>query len=250
MNLFIKQSYTVNNLKWPIIECRFEKNSESVIHAWNQAQQKSLFTMNSSQSGQQRSQVLKLNRQFMGILGEIGCQKYLEKVLSRNNLLVEWNVIRYDDLRTDEFKSPENEFDIKIQNKTNNEKFVLIESRSSITYDRSLQNGLNQYDIIGPYISDNKPKEGRNDIYLRPLFEWTNFENGKYDGSLFKNYTDSGQIKLYIVAGCTFEEIMGKKRIEKTMGQGKTIYNVLPIRSSTNPIQFQKVITNTLNNIE
>jgi hypothetical protein len=250
MNLFIKHSYTVNNVKWPIIECRFEQNSESIIHAWNQAQQKSIFTMNSSQSGHQRSQELKLNKQFMGILGEIGCQKYLEKVLFNNNLLDEWNVVRYDDVRTDKFRSPVNEFDLKIQNKNNNEKFVLIESRSSITYDRSLQEGLSQYDIIGPYSSDNKFKEGRNDLYLRPLFEWTNFEFGNYDGRLFKNYTDSGLIKLYIVAGCTFSDIMGNKGIVKSMGQGNTIYNALPIKLSTNPIQFQNAIKMTLDKIK
>lgn len=250
MKLFIKESYTVNNEKWPIVECCFDQNSQLVIHAWHQAQQKSLFTMNSSQSGHQRTQELKLNMQFMGILGEIGCQKYLEKLLFNDNLLDEWAVVRYDDIRTDQFKNPQNEFDIKIQNKNNCEKFILIESRSSITYDRSLQEGLNQYDIIGPYSSTNKPKEGRNDIYLRPLFEWTNFNIGNYDGRLFKNYTDSGLIKLYIVAGCTFDDIMGSKGIKKSMGQGNTIYNTLPIKSSTNPIQLQNIIKMTLNRID
>ncbi len=249
MQLFVKQSYKVNNAKWPIIECRFERNSKSLIRVWNQAQQKSLFTMNSSQSGQKRSQELKLNRQFMGMLGEIGSQKYLEKTLLNNNLLDEWSVIRYDDVRTDEFRSPENEFDIKIINTNNPEKFILIESRSSITYNRSLEQGLNQYDIIGPYSSNNKFNEGRNHIYLRPLFEWTNFKSDIYDSRFFKNYFDSGQIKLYIVAGCTFEEMMGEKGIKKTMGQGNTIYNTLPIRYSTNPVKFKDVIKMSLKTI-
>ncbi len=247
MTLFVKQSYSVSGVNWPIIECCFKKDLNTLIRAWAQAQQKSLFTMNPSQSGRQRNKLLKLNKQFMGILGEIGCKKYLERVLLKNNLSEEWGVLRYDDIRTDGFKSPKNEFDIKIQNKKNAEEFVLVESRSSITHNRSLQDGLNQFDIIGPYSSDNKPVDKRNDIYIRPLFEWVGFESNKYDDCLFKHYAGSGQIKLYIVAGCVFDEVVGNASVKKSMGQGSTIYSVLPIKSSTNPIQFQKVIIDKLN---
>ena len=67
-------------------------------------------------------------------------------------------------MRTDNFEHPKNEYDIKIQNNSNN-RIVKIESRSSLTYKRTLIQAINDLDIIGPYISSAKPKETYVDYY-------------------------------------------------------------------------------------
>ena len=53
----------------------------------------------------------------MGCLAEIYVQEYLNNFLNINGLKGVWSVVRYDDVRTDGFKSPANEFDIKLQKK-------------------------------------------------------------------------------------------------------------------------------------
>ncbi len=148
-------------------------DSEDYSAAVSQARQKSQHTMAASQNGMTRPQITKYNMQLMGIIAEIACKEYLEKIIRDIKSTNSWKVLRYDEIRTDEFKSPENEYDLKIQQVAEPEEEIYVESRSSITYDRSFQEGLEKYDIIGPYTSIAKSSEDDNDIYLlnNPLLE-------------------------------------------------------------------------------
>src|SRR5690554_6708423 len=195
--------------------------------AIDQAKKKSQFTMDAGQDGVDRDAILKYNRQLMGIIAEIACKKYLERVLEKNEVL-DWEVIRYDDVRTDGFRSPNNEYDIKI---SNGEVEYFIESRSSITHDREFYIGLKQFDIIGPYTSVAKSNEDYNDIYLRPLYQYIDFKNIQYDAINFEEYLKIGKVKLYLVAGCLKEDMINSE-VEKSMNQGKTNYKVVPIKEA------------------
>src|SRR5437868_5486502 len=82
--------------------------------------------------------------------------------------------------------------------------------RSSITRNRSLFDGLKSFDIIGPYASAVKAGEGYADIYVRPLYEYTDFEKNIYSDLAFSQLMQNGLINLYIVGGCLKEDMKSK----------------------------------------
>jgi hypothetical protein len=244
IKFFIRQ-YKLKEQPWSVIRAEIDFASEQYTIAVEQATKKSQCTMEASQSGAKRDQVVKYNMQLMGIVAEIACKSYLEKIVQDNKLSDLWKVVRYDDVRTDNFKSPENEYDLKLNQVQESEEGFYVESRSSITYDRSFQEGLENYDIIGPYTSIAKVGEDTNDIYLRPLYEYVNFKNKDYTKEHFEALLKDRKIILYLVAGCTKQELE-KMGIVKSMGQGASKYKVLPIIKSLDIIDFQTTISNLL----
>ena len=246
ISFFIKK-YDIKSNLWQVLRAEIDFNCEEFKRAQEQAVNKSQHTMIYSQSGSERNEVVKYNMQLMGIIAEMACKEYLELVLKRRNLSNNWEVNRYDDVRIDNFMSAENEYDLKIQ--TLNEPHIeySVESRSSITYNRSLIDGLIAYDIIGPYNSDVKVGEAANSIYLRPLYSYSNFKKGDYKKENFETLLVNGSIILFLVAGCTHDELLNKGII-KSMGQGNTRYKVLPIIQSTDIISFQNTIEKILQN--
>jgi hypothetical protein len=245
INFFIRK-YKLKDQTWSVIRAEIDFASEHYAIAVEQATKKSQFTMGASQNGNKRDPVVKYNMQLMGTIAEIACKVYLEKIVKDNNLTDLWKVVRYDDVRTDDFKSPENEYDLKLYHEQESEGGLYIESRSSITYDRSFQKGLEKYDIIGPYTSIAKTGEKANDIYLRPLYEYVNYKKEDYKKEHFEELLKDSKIILYLVAGCTKEEF-DKEFIVKSMGQGASKYKVLPIIKSTDIINFQATISNLIN---
>ena len=245
IQFFIKK-YKLKNNTWQVLKATIDFESDDFKKAQNQAKEKSLYTMSYSQSGSSRSSEVKYNMQLMGIIAEMACEKYLSIVLKRRHLSSDWLVHRYDDVRTDEFKSPANEYDIKLQNVSEPDVEYSVESRSSITYDRSFSEGLIAYDIIGPYSSDVKGGELPNSIYLRPLYSYINYEKGDYKKQNFESLLIDGLITLYLVAGCTHDELLNDCII-KSMGQGNTRYRVQPIIKSTDIVSFQDTIEKILN---
>lgn len=243
---FFIRKYQLKEQPWRVIRAEIDFNSDQYGIAVEQASKKSQYTMGASQSGANRNQSVKYNMQLMGIVAEIACKQYLEKVVKDNELTHLWKVIRYDDVRTDDFKSPENEYDLKLNQVQESEEDLYVESRSSITYDRSFQEGLENYDIIGPYTSIAKVGEEANDIYLRPLYEYVDYKNKDYSKENFEKLLKEGKIILYLVAGCTKEEL-DEKGIVKSMGQGASKYKVLPIIKSTDIIDFQTTVSNLIN---
>lgn len=244
IKFFIK-IFTIKDINWKVIKAEIDFNSQEYSIAIDQANKKSQYTMAASQSGSNRSSKVKYNMQLMGIIAEIACKKYLEKVIKENSFSNFWSVIRYDDIRTDEFKSPENEFDLKIEQISNKSENFTVESRSSITHDRSFQTGLEKYDIIGPYTSIAKKEEGYNSIYIRPLYEYINYHKKDYLQENFEHLLRKKEIVLYLVAGCTKSDL-DAKGIIKSMGQGNSKYKVLPIIQSTDIIEFQNIILKLL----
>ena len=166
--------------------------------------------MPASQSCLERSNAFKYQMQFQGTLAEIVCMDIIQRYIFQKKLYPEFFVQRYDDIRNDNFKSAEREFDIKIYQSNNPDKYYLIESRSSIAKDRSLTDAIKTLDIIGPYYNFMKMNEKFFDFYIRPLYWYKNYANGNYDAKHFSELFLSGSIDLYIVAGCTKKDMQIK----------------------------------------
>ena len=228
MSHFIYHNITLcNGMKWEIAKANIDFNSSLYTKAVSQAKMKSQFTMDASQAGKYRSSELKYQMQLMGILAEIFSQEYLIEIISNANLSERWKVIRYDDVRTDGFKSAANEYDIKVQS-MNGSKEYKLESRSSIARDRSLKNAVEHFDIIGPYSSLAKQGEEFTDFFIRPLYEFIPFASQKYLQSNFEKHLKAQEIKLHLVAGCTKKEMV-EKGYNKSMKQNGTLYRVVKI---------------------
>ena len=232
-NLIYEEVTLSNGNIWNIVKVTF--SDSDIEHAISQAEKKSQYTMNADQAGLSRTANKKYQSQLMGILAEIGCKAYLEEVLnSCDDITVE----RYDDVRTDGFKSPKGEYDIKI---ISNDKEIIVESRSSITHNKSLLYGIENYDIIGPYSSTAKPQEKDNNLYLRPLYSYVDFEQGDYYSKNFDELFASNKVNLYIVAGCSnFRMYSPETSIIKDMGQHGTRYRVVPILKASDAKKFAR----------
>lgn len=245
MSHFNYHSITLNNgIKWEVAKALIDFKSQLYSKAISQSKQKSQFTMDASQAGRYRSPGLKFQMQLMGILAEIYSQEYLIEIIANENLSGQWKVIRYDDVRTDGFKSPANEYDIKIQS-ANGAKEFKVESRSSIAHDRSLKNAIEQFDIIGPYSSVAKSGEGLADFFIRPLYEFLPFATKKYLPSNFESHLKAEEIKLHLVAACTKNDMI-ERGYNKSMNQGGTLYRVIKIVDGYDVKKFSPVLIDKL----
>lgn len=245
MGHFIYYSLTLpNGMKWKIAKANIDFNCALYTKAVSQAKMKSQFTMDASQAGRYRSPELKYQMQLMGILTEIFAQEYLIEIILNANLSKQWKVIRYDDVRTDGFKSAANEYDIIIQS-VNAPKEYKVESRSSIARDRSLKNAVEQFDIIGPYSSLSKPGESLVSFFIRPLYEFIPFASEKYLQSNFEKHLKKDELKLHLVPGCTKKEMI-EKGYNKSMKQGGTLYRVVKICHGSDVKQFSNFLIDEL----
>lgn len=230
--------------KWNIASFLIDFTGADFNKAKEQARLKSQFTMPASQAGEFRSDNLKYQRQLMGVLAEMGVQSYLTTIIEQNNIQKTWKIVRYDDVRTNGFKSPANEYDIRIR-KSDESSFLSVECRSSILHDRSLITGLVTCNIIGPYASVAKSGEGYNDFYFLPLFEFLDYNTTKYSALNFESSLTNGRIKMHLVGGC-LKDALQKKGGLKSLGQGSTLYQVIQILNATDAIDFIQVLTNVL----
>lgn len=239
--MFEYQQYRTKQGIWHIVKVRLDIHSDLISRAARQAKQKVLHTIQAGQDGRKRTQKLKLQNQFRGMIAEIYAVELIKSWLADFDLN-NCEVIRYDDVRTDNFKNPQNEYDIKIINNSNN-KIIKIESRSSLTYKRTILEGINDLDIIGPYISSAKPKETYVDYYIRPLFN--NLKPMKPEE--FGEFLKKGWINLYFVAGSS-KKLMVEKGVYKNMKQSTSKYRCLPITKGLDIMQFRKEIIHTFRN--
>ncbi|MFC2151078.1 hypothetical protein ACFLSE_01010 [Bacteroidota bacterium] len=225
---------------WNIVKVNLDPKSDLILRAARQAKLKVKHTIQAGQDGRVRNNNLKFQNQFRGMIAEIYALELLKSWLAKYKLH-NCEVVRYDDVRTDDFSSPENEYDLKIQRNGSDSKVIKIESRSSVTYKRTLTEGINDLDIIGPYISKSKSKESYVDHYIRPLFDNTK----EMKAEEFSDFLKNGLIDLYFVAGCSKEHMI-EKGFYKSMKQSSTRYRCLPITSGLNILEFQSEIIKSL----
>lgn len=230
MNLFIKFKHknlnSLNLQKLPdfnFLLCKIENNDlEEALYI---AENKSKFTMNYNQNGEIRTQQTKFNNQLQGCLAEIGIQQYLTNL--------GFHVVRYDEIRTDNFKSLKGEFDLKII--LPNEQELFIESRSSKFYD--IYSMPNQ-PIIGKYQNQVKQHEKDNDLFFKSLF---------YIRDKNRSLLDNLNVKrsFIISGGCTLQDFKQHGYIGN-LGQNNTKYNLLKITKENEMNNFEKTLLNIL----
>lgn len=189
-----------------------------------QSKAKAEQTMDFDQAGGSRESDIKYSRQLRGVLGEMAVLCFITSLIEHEKLTT-WQVERYDDIRTDNFKSPENEYDIRIR-KNEGDTVIQVESRSSIVHDRNLAAALRSCHIIGSYASDKKSAEKKSDIYILPLFCYEN--ESEFNELETESYLKSGALTLRLVAGCPYST-MEERNKTSSLGQGNTKYKVLEI---------------------
>jgi hypothetical protein len=226
-----------DTISWKTIKTIIDPNSEVFSNAKKQALEKSNFTMDASQSGEIRTKDTKYQSQLRGCIAEAYAKLLIEQYSELKGLKVE--VVRYDDVRTDGFKSPKGEYDIKVI-VSYTERF--LEARSSISHDRDFIQGIIDFDIIGPYSSIAKKEEKPNDFYIRPLYEYIDFEKKDFYKHDFEDLIRDEKVFLHFVGGTTFRQLKEEGE-DKNMGQGKTVYRVIKILKGLNIAQFLKKIT-------
>lgn len=241
--MFEYQKIKAKQGDWNIVKVDLNSTKDLITRAARQAKQKAQHTIQAGQDGRTRTNILKIQNQFRGMIAEIYAVELIKSWLA-NSKLSNWEVIRYDDVRTDNFESPENEYDIKIQHNLEN-KVLTIESRSSVTYKRNLIQGINDLDIIGPYTSNAKPKETYVDYYIRPLYDNTK----EMRAEEFSDFLKDGLIDLYFVAGCNKNALL-ERGIYKNLKQNSSKYRCLPILSSLDMIDFKQEILGKLMNLQ
>ena len=210
---------------------QYEPTYQDIKLAMKQAYLKSQYTKNGNQNAQPRTPYEKFSKQFEGILGEISILKTLEGWFLQNKTNLSVN--RYDDVRTDGYKSPSGEYDLKVIAPSGLE--IYIEARASISYKTSLEKaitgdiGLTPLDTIGPYTNFQKMKESGSGLYFRPLFQLKNPNpNLKIkDIDFFKSFINN-EFQLFITGGATLEMMDSLGKL-KNMGQKNTLYKAIPI---------------------
>lgn len=224
---FIKDTIRTKSGKdFNVIKISFD--DKNLLKTLEQAYLKSEHTNDENQNGDTRSRSKKFDKQIEGILGEIAIENYLKKIFTKEETGCAVNVHRYDDVRTDLFKSAENEYDIKI---IHDDKEYTVEARASINYKYKMnENTLLYMDTIGSYVNPKKQNEKISDFYIRPLFQLVE-PNSDIDLKTISvlDYILDEKIHLYITGGCTSKMMFGEFSKVKPLGQNKTLYQTIPI---------------------
>lgn len=201
------------------------------------AKEKCLYTMDEGQDLQKRSYQKKLINQFKGIMAEMAIHIYCYECLGlKRNEVLRWDLERPD------YKSAENEYDLKV---TLSDCDLIIESRSSSSYKSRLNAFMKDYDIIGRYSNDKKQNEKVSDLYVRPVFQYSYFmDKEAYNEAVYRTFDDisKGLLKLYLVASVGKEEMYGELGYFKTMGQGSTLYRCIKIINAHDIEEMKRII--------
>ncbi|HEV2832330.1 MAG TPA: hypothetical protein VGW31_10165 [Hanamia sp.] len=230
-----------NGRTWNVAKAFVDPGGNLFTLALEQAKRKSEYTMAYSQSGKLRDKETKYQQQLMGCLAEIYAEEFFKEFLLENKLNEIYFIQRYDNVRTDGFKSAANEYDLKMVHFVSG-KWYTIECRSSIAHNRNLIKAIEQFDIIGPYSSSAKEEEKYCSIYIRPLYELIFSEQLNYDPNNFKKLICKGAINLYIAGGCFRKEMM-KNGYQKSMKQNNTNYRVVKLINGFDAVQFKKELS-------
>lgn len=241
MSEHLKANYfDVNGISWKTYQAVLDVDTAIYKKCKEQAEKKSKHTMNASQSGAFRSGQKKFQNQLRGCLAEEFAKLLIEQYCKNHDKNV--SVIRYDNVRTDDFTSPEGEFDIKI---INGDDLKYLESRSSVVHNRSFEDGLRQLNIVGPYSSIAKLSEKANDFYIQPLFRYKDYMKRDFYSHGLEDLIETDKVELHFVGGADYD-LMFEKGVSRSLGQGaSTTYKTIQILSGLLIDDFLKKITNT-----
>jgi hypothetical protein len=242
---FVVERIQIGKRIWRMAKLSNESAMPVLEIAQTHTKRKMSHTRDESQSGVARSSELKYQKQLMGSIAETTVFGLFNLYLKKQDLAEDWRVELYDTVRTDDFMTPEGEYDLRLVNNRRQDVCYYIESRSSIAHDRALAVALAQFDIIGPYKSSIKKNEPLKDFYVRPLYAYLDYETVTYSSAKFLELFLSGRVQLYLVGGCTRSQ-MSENGFPKTMGQKGTVYQVVRILDGLDLFDFLGAVANVL----
>lgn len=209
---------------------RVAPDTDAMALALTQSYLKAEKVHKDSPSGRPRDPQEVLSVNYLGTLADIVCARLLESYFKKHNIKI--GVVRYDDVRKDEFKNPD-EYDIKL---TALGRDHLVEVRSSVCQLLSLEEMIGKWHILGPYESSTKGgTETVKPFYLRPIYHLSTYEKNKkskeYKITKAREFLHNGELKLYFVGGATSALLEEKGRNEETyeLKQNKANFRVLDI---------------------
>jgi hypothetical protein len=220
MPLFEYITRNINGRDWRVAKALIDVNSDFVQHCRRATTEKMQHLMGAGQDGANRDQ-------------QTRWENLLKEWLQASGL-INWEVVLYDDVRTDGYIIPDKSYDLKIQKNKDEADNYLLEVRSSVTYARDLDSSLRDLDIIGPYTSPAKANEDYVDFYIRPLYD--NLQ--PMPAIQFSQFLANGRVVLYFVGGCLREQ-MENRGIRKNMSQGTTLYRCVPIMAAGDIVTFR-----------
>ncbi|MCI9081618.1 MAG: hypothetical protein HFI70_04740 [Lachnospiraceae bacterium] len=223
---FLHYFFLINGREFHIVE--FVPVNSILNNCHKIAVEKARYTRDEGQDAKTREPARKVINQFKGIMAETAIHIFLNRECGFSlDCISRWDLVRPD------FKSAENEYDIKV-NEGGRE--FCIESRSSSSYRTSLEEFMQEYDIIGKYTNAVKRQEKKSDLYIRPVFQYENpnMTKKEYQKAVGDTYQDISEnsLKLFLVAAAGKEEMYGSKGYYKNMGQGSTRYRCIKIRNA------------------
>ena len=195
---------------------------------------KAPYTHAADPAGQRRPLIVVQASQILGTLADAFTAQILREQLPENI-----EVIRYDDVRTDQFKDPD-KFDIMLKRGTEEK---IVEVRSSIA--KFLPNParvMGQFRLLGWYSTANKLGEIIRDYYFQPIF--ITLDRNIADGAnarTFKSksyeYFEQGNIALYLLGGATRHDLetKGVLTTEEELLQERAQYQTMKL-IDTSPI--------------
>lgn len=230
--MFQTQILNINGNNWSIVRVEIDNTSRIVTRAIEQARVKSRHTRDEGQDSRPRSRQQKFNNELHGTLAESYCKEYVMSKFEERGI-TDYEVMRWDDVRTDGFASPEGNYGIKIQKRSDISQEYFLESPSSLTNNYNLQQAVGRFDIIGPYYTAIRRIDTYADFYFRPLYD-------NYTIPLTRNFEDdinNNRVNLYFVGGCTGTKIE-TDGYTGSLWQGGSDYRLLKITDGSDMINF------------
>lgn len=211
---------------------RFDLNDSEQMAFYQRAKVQGLakapFTHAAAPDGQRRPMIVIEARQILGTTADAFTAQIL-----RENLPEEIEVIRYDNIRTDNFEHNDL-FDIKLK-RGDTEK--IVEVRSSIAlFLPTPARVIPQFRLLGWYSTANKSSEVKRDYYFQPVFilkdrALATDANARTFPSQSPRYFEEGHIDLYLLGCATRKDLEdnGKETSEKELLQTDAVYQTLKL---------------------
>lgn len=224
-----------------IYKVEFDFDEPLVEIAKEQAGRKAPYTHSGDPSARNRPNQEVYNAQLLGTLADVACQSLLQSYLDVNaNQPV--RVIRYDEVRTDNYQQPDR-YDIRIISGADEQLSKEVEVRSSVCNRVPVSRMLEIFHVLGWYVTQNKPGEEIRDFYMRPMYHYNLFRNRaapEYRMNDAENHLRTGALDLYIVGGATPQMLQERGEIQRDSGllQIGATYQVVSIKSALDAIAF------------
>ena len=226
------ESYTLPGTNHVTAKAVFLNDPEVIQKAQTHAKAKVSFTNIHSPAARQRSDAEIYGAQLIGTLADMAVSTLFRRYLEKHSPQ-QFTVVRYDDVREDEFQEPD-QFDARVYSFDGKEVIAEIEIRSSVCNRIPIARMATYFNVLGWYTTKNKPAEVVRDFYVTVIYHYNQFQNGpQYNPIHTADYLLQGALDLYIVGGATDKLLIehGEVRFQRGLLQDGATYQTIPILS-------------------